>query len=407
MSTYKPRVPRLTGGIVLGVIGAIALSSCGTGATAEDENTGGESVSWGSSSDEFAAALDEMEPIELTYSSLTSPQSNRSLQDQFFKDYVEEYSDGKITVDITWAAAAGDFENMNTQVSSGIVDMGMFGPYYHPEEFPVSGLVAPAVLTPAMGGNPVGDYLTAQASSLSFAFEEPAYLEELEDGTGLKVLWGSELSYPQALVCSGTSVNNLDEITGRQVGVNTTPQGNEVSALGATPVSIARDEIYSSLQRGAMDCHVGSPAMHMSLGTFEIVDNWIIDPEAAWAATSNAMVISDDFWSQLPLAAQQVIFDGALRAAVEAGYAQWEDWHEAIETAAGHGVEITEFDQDMRSALIEAQQTGIDLVRSGDVAGGLLTDPNATADLAQNLLCTVDLIEVGGDLSGGQSPGRQ
>ena len=121
------------GGLVS--VAALALTGCAGGVgSAGGEAEEGEGVEYGASKEEYIEALADMEPVELTYQASASPSSPNSDREREFVERVEEWSDGKITMDM--------------QFGQPIVGYGEIAARYL--LWPKEGLVHPAELEPQL-----------------------------------------------------------------------------------------------------------------------------------------------------------------------------------------------------------------------------------------------------------------
>ena len=90
-------------------ISLVAAGCAGSAGSAEDGG-GGEGFEFGASQEEVDAVLADLDPVEITYQAgAQSPQSVSARNGHGFKEYVEERSGGKITVDIVWGQAIAGY----------------------------------------------------------------------------------------------------------------------------------------------------------------------------------------------------------------------------------------------------------------------------------------------------------
>lgn len=336
------------------------------------------SVSYGSPKEDFIAALADMRPMRLQLGNSVSPTSLTAKSDIAFAEYIEEYSGGKLTVEILWANAAATLVDMADKVEAGFVHVGGFGPYYHPDEFPIGGVLGGMLTAPVMGGSPVAGFLVSQAASLEVSFL-PEYYAEMTRRDALVPLTPGLLSFPNTVLCKGAAGSDTAGIVNRQIGATTTGQAVELAALGARPVSAPIMEIYQQVDRGVMDCMAGSVGLMSAIGLIDISNFWTFDPSTSFSSVPSAYVFSKRTWDGLPLAARQVIFDAAIHRLGVQTAVSWETWHEQITRANERGVEIVSFSDEIREKLRAFQAQQIEEIAAGNVpATRALSDPAAT-----------------------------
>ena len=98
---------RTAGIAAIAAIGLVASGCAGSaGSSGGGGAGGGDGFEFGASQEEVDAVLEDLEPVEITYQAgAQSPQSVSARNGHGFKEYVEERSGGKITVDVVWGQA--------------------------------------------------------------------------------------------------------------------------------------------------------------------------------------------------------------------------------------------------------------------------------------------------------------
>ncbi|WP_174802865.1 TRAP transporter substrate-binding protein [Martelella limonii] len=110
--------------------------------------------------------------------------------------------------------------------------------------------------------------------------------------TGAQVLW-----------CA-TPVTSLDDLTGKKVRVFSTTTSSLTAALGATPVTMAFNEVVPALQRGVIDCaFTGSNSGNNAKWTD--VATHLVDLTVGWGV--NFIVANSTTWDGLDPAVQEFL----------------------------------------------------------------------------------------------------
>ena len=144
----------------------------------------------------------------------------------------------------------------------------------------------------------------------------------------------------------------LDDFHGKQIRVGSASDLAIVEGLGASPVSMQFTETYEALQRNTIDCTLGGLRIGSEYGFLEVAPHVTYPEDAAWGRSPTAVVAGPGY-TNLPLAAQQLIFDS---------YAQ---------SNAGSLEASTAFVAD---AVTELQEKGGDIVRLEPDANDALQD---------------------------------
>jgi len=296
-----------------------ALAALGLGLTAvtvlagcDSTNTGGggagSDVAWGASAAEYQAALADMEPIELIMQSGTaSPDHPDAVATLEFIDRIEEYSGGKITIDITWAyGIVSNVLEFDDALVDGRLDISAFWPQYDPAEYPATNLLVDATVVrdPRMY---VGFY-SSMAAFQEIGLGTPEIVSEWTD-KGITPLTIMSPDGPSIIACS-QPLDSLADLEGRQIRAGGTVHARELEELGAIPVSLPYPEVYEALQRGILDCSMSAHTIATSGGHLEVAP-YVYHTDTEALASTPTNIYAGPRFLQLPRAAQQLIQESA------------------------------------------------------------------------------------------------
>ncbi|NLU61898.1 C4-dicarboxylate ABC transporter substrate-binding protein [Rhodococcus sp. HNM0563] len=366
---------------VLVTAGALLLAGCAeTSSGGGDTNGGGEGVAFGATMEEYQAAFADVDPIVLH---TQSPSTQGSTGGAFIDAYtsaVEEWSDGKITFDIAYSDAIAKSTEIDNAIVDGRLDIGQVLAVYEPQEFPAtSALLDASVLSDQ---SVVTGVLQSNAWPADVALNTPEIVSEFED-KGMKLMLPAYNAGMNALFCSDKRVA-LPDYQGRSISVGSTAGNQQVSALGATPTSVAYTEAYEALQRGVIDCSMLSPAAAQIGGILEVAPQTVIDPEAGLAVPSGNMAMNLDVWDSLPLVAQQLMWDrldAFMTGSIEGKI--WPVTVDSVKDIQQYGGSIEPFADDARTAVQDANNKIVDAIagNSGLSDGaGFVTSVRESAD---------------------------
>ncbi|MCB1297643.1 MAG: hypothetical protein KDB08_01515 [Microthrixaceae bacterium] len=304
------------GAIALATAGLVVLAGCSSsGGDGDAGGSAGEGplhagLPWGSSAEEFAAAVADMDPVHLTVqSSAPSEASTRAWSTIEFKNRVEEYSGGKIEVEIVYANAISSLIDNDDAVVDGRLDMTSIVPLYEPSKYPVNALLSEMSLV--RGSGPFLSELQLNSTLNEAAMELPGAIEEYTD-QGLLVAFPAISQGETVFLCSEPTQTPAD-FKGLQLRVPGIAHSNAAVALEATPVSLTQAESYEALQRGVIDCTIASLSIAYVYNQVEVAP-YVTHGIGVALPTSPAAIVLGQKVIDLPLTARQIVWDAAFWA---------------------------------------------------------------------------------------------
>lgn len=324
---------------------------------ADGEGDDGGDASADASSDDFPEV-----GVTLTAQMIYGPEQFLSVAFQDFAEAVEEESNGEITFDIEYSGALVPIDQLEDGLSSGVIDMAVHIPLFSPELLPVSQLLSD--LSFLNEGSPVVGTLQSAGAYMEHGLSDPHWNEMLDAGvqplTGLIVL-----APGYQLLCADEPVTNLDQAAGKRARVAGRVYAEEAEAIGMTPVELTGAEVYEALQRGVIDCVIGNMVDVRDMGLEEVGDHWTIGTEDAFSGwTSTALSINSDVFEDLPLEAQQLIWDKAGEIFVRDSLAYFfTETTDALQGGVEAGIEFHDWEDDVLTALEDHRSTSLDVAR--------------------------------------------
>ena len=325
---------RTAGIAAIAAIGLVASGCAGSaGSSGGGGAGGGDGFEFGASQEEVDAVLEDLKPVEITYQAgAQSPQSVSARNGHGFKEYVEERSGGKITVDIVWGQAIAGYSEIDDALQDGRVDVSYALPIYNPTEHPQFNALATA--TAGMPNSPVVGEMVGNAALVDLAWNSQELLDNYEE-QGLVPLTPmiSTGSYVSVCTDEGTS---LDDMKGRQIRVASVAHENQVTAMGASPVSMEYVEVFEALQRGTVDCTFAQTLPSEESGLFEVAKHVAYTTEQnSLSGRSAGANLAGSGFQALPLAYQQIIFDSQMSGFAESNQV----------IAEGHAKSMTQLEE--------------------------------------------------------------
>lgn len=374
MRTSKVRDVRFSRlAVATASVAAISLTMSACAGQAGSSSSGadaGEGVEPRADFSVYQEALADMEEVTLTHQpSAQSPETMDAYRDLEFKKNVEEASGGKITIDLVYGQAIAGYSEVDDALIDGRLDMAYTLPNYDPTKYPVTAaFTAGTTLT---GASPRAEELAANAAMLDVAMSSADLIEEFES-QGLHPLVPFNADGTVFAMCpdAGTAAEGWN---GRQVRISSATQEDQLSALGSTPVSLEYVEIYEGLQRGVIDCTLSAPLSASAAGFMEVAPNFVYPEQASFARGGGAVVAGSSF-EDLPLAAQQLIFDQMAEVFNNTRRSNINSNVEAAQVARDQGGSFDKLDDDTEQDLVETSERLVaEQVEKGAVPDGFDT----------------------------------
>lgn len=234
----------------------------------------------------------------LKYDYYSIENSEPAIIDKWYFNEVAARSNGRIKVEFYWAGALRKTGEHYAAVRDGLSELSFLNYGYYTAELPVSRGVEwkwrPGLESP--------DALFKATNQL---YEETdAWRKEYEDNN-IKVLymsnWGAETCLFKTPVAS---VADLKGLKARTYGV----EGDVMKILGATPMSIANNETFTSLESGVIDC-VTSFGIRTAAGMrLHEKAKYIVDFGSGVQGPS-AVVINKKLWDSFPQDIQDIFLE--------------------------------------------------------------------------------------------------
>lgn len=245
-----------------------------------------------------------------------------------FARTVEEMSGGRIAVEIVYDGEGVNQEDIYSAVRSGLVQIGL--PYmalFH-GEFP------PGLIHLGLPGGPA-DYLELRA--LFHRTEWAETLREAYAEQGLYLL-GEEYQLP-TYVLTKEPIESLDDFDGQRIRAPGA-YGGVFRELGAAPVVMAYDEVYTGLATGVIDGVDAMNIVDFHGGKFHEIAGYLY-PLPVTGSQVFPILVNMDAWNELPEDLQAVMEGAANRHAVHVATSLLSMEREALNEMEAEGLEMS------------------------------------------------------------------
>ncbi|WP_240190861.1 hypothetical protein [Aeromicrobium sp. YIM 150415] len=333
--------------LAAGAAGCVVLAACSGGG---DSGPSGDGVEAGADLETYQEAFADVEPVTLSFQLAVGSESLVAAPVQRYAEAVEEWSDGKIEIELLYSGSRVALQEMTSALAEGLVDMGHHVTTYEADTYPVTSLGADLLFlqepTPVVGTLQL-TAAWAEAGAVPGPFKD----ELIENG--IQPLVPFAPNQGSGLLCRGEPVRSLDDARGKVIRAGSEGQAGELEALGATPVTLPLLEVYDGLQRGVVDCVIASLAMAEGGGFIEAGDSWTLDDRFGFSTYPSGVSIGLDRWESLPLVAQQLLWDrlDVFLEETVASTAGFEMFSTALETSTASGVTIETASDDLAQAV--------------------------------------------------------
>lgn len=259
-----------------------------------------------------------------------------------FKDYVENKSNGELTVRLFPGNQMGSVRDTTEMVQNGTLEMtlpsdGAFTGFYKPIQawsLPYLFRSAP-VAWDVMNGE-FGEWM----------------LKDIEEKTGMKALALSQNGF-RSFVNNVRPIKTPDDMKGLKIRTMESPVYMEmVKALGANPTPIAGSEAVMALQQGVVDGLENPPPVLYAGGAADVAKHLTLNEHVLGL---HIIVANKDWFEALSPAHQAIVQEGArVMASVENVEKTKGDWIYAKMIAEEKGVAVHTSTPDEKAAFKDA-----------------------------------------------------
>jgi len=333
-------------------VGVLLLSSCASpGPETDAPDAGGPQagVEFGASKEEWIAAFEDVEPFEIRAQTPGPQGSLGSIAWEEYYESLEEYSGGKITVDLGYAYAYAAANEVDEAISDGTLDMGPILPTYDPAKYPAFSTMSN--LTYLTSQSPLVATLHANTYLNTAAWATPEIVEEFRSD-GIEPIWLANSTAPTAIIC-GDPIESLAGAQGLQSQASSPAAGLQLQAIGMTPVAVPFTDVFESIQRGVLQCTNTNPGYAHLFGVMEVAPFVHFAPQAGIVHTPGNFGANADWFSSLPLVARQLIWDRQTLFFARTVETTWESLLDAIQAAESSGGRAIDFAGDIQDALVK------------------------------------------------------
>lgn len=328
------KVKKLTAILAVTTMTAALLAGCGE--TGEKKASADEGNS--AAKEDMGKGSQDLEQVALTLTTTFSETESAGQVVAYFKDYVEEQSDGAVTVDVSYGGTlASDSEELSF-VSSGAVDMTVLNQNNYTDVFPLLNFPSQVYSDKGFEASiAIFDYMMKENT------ETAELIETQTEAQNIHMLGG----VPAGTNCfvSKKQCTTLEDLTKLKLGA-----GINLSAfneMGFNVVSVMPNEYYDSLSRGIIETGYFPISVFVSMSLQEVTPHFILD--GSYTA-GNFFSMNLDKWNSLSESTQNFLeqaMDETQKYAINLANEQTVDAKATIEEAGGEVTELSDADKEI------------------------------------------------------------
>lgn len=313
---------------------------------------------YGSSKEDFVAALADMQPVEFVMQVTGSPGDVNSLATELYTSLVSEWSGGKIQPKVVYGNAimAG---NTAPAVADGRITFGGVIAQYDPSNFPISAALIDLSFVPK--SSPIAGVLQSWGTLMEASDIDEAREEQRD--YGVEPLWLQGGTGSSGLFCSQPR-SDVADFNGVQTRAGGLVHSREVEAIGASAVALPYSEMFEGLQRGIIGCALTSITTAKVAGIIPLAPYHTLAPNAGFGLTTTNQAFDIVFWEEIPLEARQLLWDLSKHYIRQTILANWEQTKIGLQDIADAGGQVLELSPEATERLIAENQRVLEEMRS-------------------------------------------
>lgn len=241
---------------------------------------------------------------------------------------VKEKTDGKFDFQIfTAGQMLGPLETLGG-VRDGAISGGFVFEQFYPNEIPNTYMI-----NETNGFN--DDIMAASGASQEMYFECEECLEEAQNA-GVMMLGGHSTA-PYILMCRN-EINSVEDIEGKRIRGTTAFHNAIINTFGGVGVNMSFAEITQAVERGAVDCVLGTESWLTSFGIEELIRTSVPEPNFGSLPTAGFITFNRGVWDGFDPEVRQALIEEMPAYIADVTWAFINEREEAVERAKAAGM---------------------------------------------------------------------
>jgi len=244
-------------------------------------------------------------------------------------------------------------------IGDNIAQIGFFAGTYTPKELPIANLVGALAFENT-------DPLVQLFAVTEFSLTNPAQLEEWQRN---RVVFGGGYATPPYNLFCTSEIRTLDDMRGKKLRMPGGVYERWARHLGAVSVNVSSNEMYTGLEKGALDCAANANDALKSHSLWEVAKFTTLS-EAGVYYSGAMYAYNPTFWAKLTPEQRKTLFDTMAIHMVRTTVGYEVMHNEILEWAKQNGVKVIEPAEDMKRKTAEfVEQERKDLVTRAEQEG--------------------------------------
>lgn len=287
--------------MTLSLVLAGCSSNAGPNSSPQGNSGPAENNSGSAENNSGSAENNSVEPMSIEFSTTYQQTETAGKIIQYFADYLDQISDGQISVNISWGGTLFDASSELSGVSEGAVNMIAFQISRHLDEVPLLSL-------PTNAPNS-SQFAVDYYNYLIFENEETAALIS-EEASRIGVKYLNVLAGGPDAFCASFDFSTLDELVAGSSAFGSIESAT-FEKLGLHCTSVMIGDRYDALDRGIIDATTMSISPIASMGWYEVAPYIALN---GLYTAGNFFTVNEKWWNGLSGAQRELIQQAADKA---------------------------------------------------------------------------------------------
>ncbi|HMM08730.1 MAG TPA: C4-dicarboxylate TRAP transporter substrate-binding protein [Paracoccus solventivorans] len=306
-----------------------------------------------------------------TYQASTWLEPGHILTKDGYDPYLDEIraaTEGAVDFEFYTSASLLPAQTTLSGVGDGVAQMGLVAASYQPSELPLSGMVNDLAFAAT-------DPMATALALTEIAMTNQRFIDEYgQHGT---VVLGA-YSTPTYMFACMSDVTSTDNIRGKKIRTAGTAQNEWIGSLGAIPVAVVSNDIYSGLERGSIDCTLSDATVLENGPKFgEVIRSLTMLEQGATLGMT--YIVNKDFWTAIGPESRRRILDATAAAVARTQIGYDTAVSDALDKTRARGVAFNEPEQSLVDALAAFRENVVESFPKRTEAERGVADPTSVA----------------------------
>ncbi len=262
---------------------------------------------------------------------------------------LSEATAGRLAPKVFTGTALLDPASHLAGIRDGIAQVGYHAGTFTPSELPVDAVLAQLAFS-------YSDYFVSAFAITDMNMTDPEALAQWKRN-GV-VYGGGYSTVPYSLMCT-KEVRSLADLKGKRVRMPGSAHSNWATSVGAVPVNVPSNEMYSGLEKGQLDCAANGANEMKTRSLWEVAKHTTLARLGVFYSGFE-YGFNKDFWRELSPADRRSILDSIAVAMVRTGIGYGNVVADIVAEAPARGVAVVEPADDLAKSVADYRSAARD-----------------------------------------------